>query len=172
MPLNRKVLPICFLLSFQGYAPLKETRIPSPLPWDFWEVEKRMRFPAHIIGSSPRPNTSYLTRRASPAQDPVAQLVEQLPCKELVPGSNPGGGCCNSIISGGGFCRNHAPIGLKEMQGRRRLRDCELLRNISSMADVEGRALCPGSIPGIPNTLPEVDLAQSITADGRLKRNV
>nr|DAF59608.1 MAG TPA: hypothetical protein [Siphoviridae sp. ctmIh35]DAR11970.1 MAG TPA: hypothetical protein [Bacteriophage sp.] len=45
-------------------------------------------------------------------------------------------------------------------------------RNISSMADVEGRALCPGSIPGIPNTLPEVDLAQSITADGRLKRNV
>lgn len=124
MPLNRKVLPICFLLSFQGYAPLKETRIPSPLPWDFWEVEKRMRFPAHIIGSSPRPNTSYLTRRASPAQAPVAQLVEQLLCKELVPGSNPGGGYCNSIISGGGFCRNHAPYGLKEMQGRRRLRDC------------------------------------------------
>ena len=40
------------------------------------------------------------------------------------------------------------------------------------MVDVEGRALCPGSIPGVPITLPEVDLAQSITADGRLRNNV
>jgi hypothetical protein len=40
------------------------------------------------------------------------------------------------------------------------------------MADVEGRALCPGSIPGVPTTPPEVDLAQSITADGRLRNNV
>lgn len=83
-----------------------------------------MRFPAHIIGSSLCTELLVFTRRASPAKAPVAQLVERLPCKELVPGSNPGGGYCNSMISGGGFCRNHAPNGLKEMQGRRRLRDC------------------------------------------------
>ena len=40
------------------------------------------------------------------------------------------------------------------------------------MVDVEGRALCPGSIPGVPITLPEVDLAQSISADGRLRNTV
>lgn len=97
-----------------------------------------MQFPTHIIGSSLCTELLVFTRRASPAQAPVAQLVEHLPCKELVPGSNPGGG----------------------------------YRNISSMADVEGRALCPGSIPGVPTTPPEVDLAQSITTDGRLRNNV
>ncbi len=43
---------------------------------------------------------------------PIAQLVEQLPLKEMVPGSNPGGGTPLEILS---FFRFHFAANGKEM---------------------------------------------------------
>ena len=47
-----------------------------------------------------------------------------------------------------------------------------IMWNIASVVDVQGSALCHGSIACVPLTLTEVYLSKSITVDGQLKESV